>query len=129
VNVTNDGWFQESEGSVQHFRNALFRSIELRRPTVRCANRGVTGVVTVAGSLVDPYTKEMRHLVDENGSYFHRGYLLASVYVPSEGGFTLYARFGDWFAVTGLVAGFLWMMMRLALGILDKERRSPELRG
>jgi apolipoprotein N-acyltransferase len=86
-------------------------------------------VVTVAGSLVDPYTKEMRHLVDENGSYFHRGYLLASVYVPSEGGFTLYARFGDWFAVTGLVAGFLWMMMRLALGILDKERRSPELRG
>ncbi|MEO1831393.1 MAG: apolipoprotein N-acyltransferase [Akkermansiaceae bacterium] len=34
VNVTNDGWFQESEGSVQHFRNALFRSIELRRPTV-----------------------------------------------------------------------------------------------
>ncbi|MEN8772711.1 MAG: apolipoprotein N-acyltransferase [Akkermansiaceae bacterium] len=116
VNVTNDGWFQESEGSLQHYRNALFRSIELRRPTVRCANRGVTGVVTVAGSLVDPYTKEMRHLVDENGSYFHRGYLLASFYVPSEGGVTLYAAFGDWFAAAGLIAGLLWMIVSLILG-------------
>ncbi|HCN80210.1 MAG TPA: apolipoprotein N-acyltransferase [Verrucomicrobiales bacterium] len=110
VNVTNDGWFQESEGSLQHFRNALFRSIELRRPTVRCANRGVTGVVTLAGSLVDPYSKKMRHLVNESGSYFHRGYLLATVYIPSEGEITLYAAFGDWFAVSGLIAGFLWVV-------------------
>ena len=110
VNVTNDGWFQESEGSLQHFRNALFRSIELRRPTIRCANRGVTGVVTLAGSLVDPYSKKMRHLVNESGSYFHRGYLLATVYIPSEGEITLYAAFGDWFAVSGLIAGFLWVV-------------------
>ena len=111
VNVTNDGWFQESEGSVQHFRNALFRSIELRRPTVRCANRGVTGVVTLAGSLVDPYSKKTRHLVNENGSYFHRGYLLATVYIPSEGEITLYAAFGDWFALSGLIGGFLWIFL------------------
>ncbi len=122
LNVTNDGWFQESEGSLQHFRNALFRSIELRRPTVRCANRGVTGVVTVAGSLVDPYSKEKRHLVDENGSYFHRGFLLASVYVPAEGGVTLYAAFGDWFAVTGLVAGLLWMVVSFVM-----RKRSGDL--
>lgn len=122
LNVTNDGWFQKSEGSLQHFRNALFRSIELRRPTVRCANRGVTGVVTVAGSLVDPYSKEKRHLVDENGSYFHRGFLLASVYVPAEGGVTLYAAFGDWFAVTGLVAGLLWMVVSFVM-----RKRSGDL--
>ena len=122
VNVTNDGWFQESEGSVQHFRNALFRSIELRRPTVRCANRGVTGVVTVAGSLVDPYSKKTRHLVNEDGSYFHRGYLLATVYIPAEGEITLYAAFGDWFAVSGLFAGFLWMIA----GFLFKKPKVTE---
>jgi apolipoprotein N-acyltransferase len=83
----------------------------LRRPTVRCANRGVTGVVTLAGSLVDPYTKKTRHLVNENGSYFHRGYLLATVYIPSEGEITLYAAFGDWFAVSGLIAVFLWFFL------------------
>lgn len=123
VNVTNDGWFQKSEGSVQHFRNALFRSIELRRPMVRCANRGVTGVVTLAGSLVDPYSKKTRHLVNENGSYFHRGYLLATVYIPSEGDITLYAAFGDWFAVSGLIAGFLWLVV-----ILLSKKKEEEIR-
>ncbi len=111
VNVTNDGWFGESEGAAQHFRNALFRTIELRRPMVRAANRGVTGVVTAAGSLTDPYSGQKRSLLDENGSHFHRGYLLAPVYIPAQGEITLYAAFGDWFAVTGLLAGFLWLVV------------------
>jgi apolipoprotein N-acyltransferase len=110
VNLTNDGWFQESEGAMHHFRNALFRCIELRRPMVRCANRGVTGVVSTTGSLVDPVTGETRSLVDENGSHFHRGFLLASVYLPVEAETTLYAAFGDWFAVVGLAVGLLWMI-------------------
>lgn len=110
VNITNDGWFGESEGAAQHFRNALFRTIELRRPMVRSANRGVTGIVSAAGALTDPYTREKRSLVDEDGSHFHRGYLLASAYIPAEGGMTLYAAFGDWFAVTGLMIGILWVV-------------------
>ncbi len=114
VNLTNDGWFGESEGAAQHFRNALFRTIELRRPMVRAANRGVTGVVTAAGSLTDPYTGQKRNLVDREGSHFHRGYLLAPVYIPAEGGVTLYAAFGDWFAVTGLLVGFLYGAWALA---------------
>jgi len=121
VNITNDGWFGESEGASQHFRNALFRSIELRRPMVRCANRGVTGVVTVAGSLVDPYTKVKRELVAENGSHFHGGYLLASVYVPAEGRVTLYAAYGDWFAATGLIAGVLSMLRCFVAGVIRKR--------
>lgn len=120
VNITNDGWFGESEGAAQHFRNALFRCIELRRPMVRCANRGVTGVVSATGSLVDPSTKERRELVDEDGSHFHRGYLLASVYVPKEGQVTLYAALGDWFAVTGLIAGIAWMIWSLLLGFFKR---------
>ncbi|MDB4265301.1 apolipoprotein N-acyltransferase, partial [bacterium] len=113
VNITNDGWFGESEGAAQHFRNSVLRSIEIRRPMVRSANRGVTGVVSAAGALTDPYTRQVRSLVDENGSHFHRGYLLASVYIPAEGGITLYAAFGDWFAVTGLIVGLLWVIFRL----------------
>lgn len=115
INVTNDGWFQKSEGAAHHFRNGLFRCIEMRRPMVRCANRGVTGVVSVTGSLTDPFTGEKRELVDENGSHFHRGFLLASVYVPAEGRVTLYAAFGDWFAATGLGAGMGWIVFSWVL--------------
>ena len=124
INVTNDGWFQESEGAAQHFRNSLFRCIELRRPMVRCANRGVTGVVSVTGSLVDPFSGEKRHLVDEKGSHFHRGYLLASVYVPSEGEITVYAAFGDWFAIAGLAVGFLWIF---GSGLIRRKLKTDPL--
>jgi apolipoprotein N-acyltransferase len=125
INVTNDGWFQTSEGAAQHFNNALFRCIELRRPMVRCANRGVTGVVSVTGSLTDPFSGEKRHLVDGQGSHFHRGFLLASVYVPAEGVVTLYAALGDWFAVTGLATGLLWLVFACFRG--RKSRRATEL--
>lgn len=108
INVTNDGWFQESEGSAQHFQNALFRSIELRRPMLRCANRGMTCVISTTGSTVDPVTNEDRRLVDAEGSLFHRGFILSSFYVPTDGFVTLYARFGDWFAVGGLIFAILW---------------------
>jgi apolipoprotein N-acyltransferase len=80
---------------------------------VRSANRGVTGVVSVTGSLTDPFTGERRSLVDENGGPFQRGYLLASVYVPVEGQVTVYAAFGDWFAAGGLGLGLLWSVFAL----------------
>jgi len=97
VNITNDGWFGESEGSQQHFRNALFRSIELRRPMVRAANRGVTGVVSATGSLTDPYVGQKRNLMNEDGKPFQRGYLLASSYI----------------LVTGLLSGLAWLVFYL----------------
>jgi len=108
VNVTNDGWFQESEAAAQHFQNALFRCIELRRPMMRSANQGVTSVVSMVGSTYDPVTQEKRQLLDEKGSHFHRGSLLATIYLPKEAPLTLYARFGDWFAAGGLIIGILW---------------------
>jgi apolipoprotein N-acyltransferase len=123
VNLTNDGWFHESEGGLQHFRNAIFRSIELRRPMVRCANRGVTGVISATGSTVDPYTRENRQLVDENGSHFHRGFLLASAYLLEDGRGTIYAVFGDWFAVTGLILAMVWGIFRL---IRERSRKSRD---
>ena len=116
VNITNDGWFQESEGAAQHFQNSLFRSIELRRPMLRCANQGVTSVISMVGSTFDPVTAEDRRLVNGEGSHFHRGALLANVYLPANTAVTLYSRWGDWFAVTGLVIGFLWSLaLRFAI--------------
>ena len=112
VNVTNDGWFRESEAAAQHFANARFRCIELRRPMVRSANTGVTAVVGVDGRLVDLVSGEQRILLDGDGSHFTRGSLYATVYVPVRGKITLYAQFGDWFAVMGLVIGMGWVVTR-----------------
>lgn len=111
VNVTNDGWFKESEAAAQHFANAKFRSIELRRPTVRCANTGVSAVINSYGTVLDREQNEERVLVDDTGSHLTRDWLYATAHVPVAGPLTLYARFGDWFSVLGLLVTLGWWVV------------------
>ncbi len=117
VNVTNDGWFQKSEGAAQHFANAKFRCIELRRPMIRCANRGATAIVSTIGATQDPFSNQDRRLVDQGGSHFTRGSLVASAWVPQFPTKTLYALWGDWFAVSGLILAFVWMLLLSYQGV------------
>lgn len=95
VNVTNDGWFRQSAAAAQHFANARFRAIELRRPMLRCANTGVSAAINSSGSTAHPDTGKPQILADASGSPFTRGTLLAELNVPLEPAVTLYALIGD----------------------------------
>lgn len=114
VNITNDGWFDQSGAAAQHFANGRFRAIELRRPMLRCANTGVTAALDATGSPAHPDTGKSQILRDENGSHFTRGTLLAELDVPLDPPFTPYAAIGDW-GVIGLGA--------IGLAIALHERR------
>ncbi len=96
VNVTNDGWFKESAAAAQHFANARFRAIELRRPMLRCANTGVSAALDTTGSTAHPDTGKPQVITDASGSHFTRGWLLAELDVPLRPSFSLYALIGDW---------------------------------
>ena len=100
VNVTNDGWFKRSPAAAQHFANARFRAIELRRPMLRCANTGVSGAIDSAG-----VTTHL--LTDGNGSHFTRGSLLAELRIPLRPGRSPYARIGDWGILAVAAAGIV----------------------
>jgi apolipoprotein N-acyltransferase len=110
INVTNDGWFKESAAAAQHFANARFRAIELRRPLLRCANTGVSAAVDTMGSTAHPDTGKPQVLVDGNGSHFTRGSLLVELKVPKTPSLSLYALIGDWgvigLSLVGLGLGF-----------------------
>ena len=111
VNLTNDGWFKESEAAAQHFANARFRAIELRRPMLRCANTGVTAAIDTLGSTISPETGLPQVIEDENGSTFLRGNLLAKVQIPVKPSFSLYAIIGDW----GIISlGILGLVLQIA---------------
>ncbi len=111
VNITNDGWFKESPGAAQHFANARFRAIELRRPMLRCANTGVSAAITATGLTVHPQGGRLQELRDENGSHFTRGHLLAELNIPKNPPTTLYAMIGDWGVIGLAFAGFAMMLV------------------
>lgn len=112
VNVTNDGWFKESSASAQHFANARFRAIELRRPMLRCANTGVSAAIDSTGSTAHPDSGAPQVLVDSKGSHFTRGSLLTELKVPLQPSFSLYAIIGDWAIITLALLGVLWAWMK-----------------
>lgn len=51
VTVTNDGWYGDTAAPWQHFRAARFRAAENRRPLLRAALSGVSGIVDARGRL------------------------------------------------------------------------------
>ena len=97
VNLTNDGWFLQSAEPEQHLNNAIFRAIELRRPLCRATNTGVTSFIDERGQVLatlrDPDT----------GSTFIEGTLPQTVQVPKHPQSTIYARWGDWFAMLSMI--------------------------
>ncbi len=115
INVTNDGWFKQSPAAAQHFANARFRAIELRRPMLRSANTGVSAAVDSTGSTAHPRTGARQVLVDANGSHFTRGSLLAELKIPLRPSFSLYERIGD----LGLL---LIVGIALVLAYLKREK-------
>lgn len=112
VNVSNDAWFRESACGEQQARMAAFRCIELRRPMVRAANKGVTTCIAPNGAPIHALRKA-------DGSPWMEGYSYAELPVDLEGKVTLYARWGEWFSalcavlVLGL-AGLKWHRRRRA---------------
>ena len=98
--ITNDAWYNGTPGPRQHFDIARMRAIETRRPVLRCANSGITGLIGPDGSSsieIEP---------------MQSGVALANV-LPTEV-VTPYVRFGDLIAkaCTALVV-FLLILARI----------------
>jgi apolipoprotein N-acyltransferase len=84
ANITNDAWFGESGGPLQHLAMVPLRAVENRIAIVRAANTGVSAFVLPSGAIQTTLPLGAR------------GTLRAQV--PLRGGETFYTRFGDVFA-------------------------------
>jgi apolipoprotein N-acyltransferase len=88
VNMTNDGWFGQTAGPLQHLGMYPLRAVEHRVAVVRAANTGVSAIIEPTG--------EIRRALP----LFTRGILVDRV--PLRTRTTLYTRFGDWLAYLAL---------------------------
>ena len=52
LNISEDGWFGNSIGPIQHFSHSIFRSIEEGRDVLRVANNGISAHVSLNGKVL-----------------------------------------------------------------------------
>ncbi len=52
--VTNDGWWDDTPGHIQHLKLGTLRAIEHRRPIARSANTGVSCFIDINGRIHQP---------------------------------------------------------------------------
>jgi apolipoprotein N-acyltransferase len=84
ANITNDAWFGDSGGPLQHLAMVPLRAVENRIAIVRAANTGVSAFVLPSGAIESTLPLGARGTLRRE--------------VPLRRGDTFYTRFGDVFA-------------------------------
>ena len=104
VVITNDGWWGNTSGHIQHFEFARLRAVETGRTVLRSANNGLSGVIHANGDVVvktQYWTRD--HFVYPVPVYEHK---------------TFYVRHGDWIGRVCLVLtvfGSILLLFRVNL--------------
>jgi len=80
--ITNDGWWNDTPGHVQHMNYSRLRAIETRRSIARSANTGISCLINGRGDIVDSLGWDRQGVV--SGELFE------------DDRETLYVRLGDW---------------------------------
>ncbi len=93
INITNDAWFGNSIGPIQHFQFAKIRAVEFGIPVVRVANTGYTG-------LINPYGQVLKKLnLNEEGTL--------SFKLIKNSNETIFRKYGDFIFVIIMLLTFL----------------------
>lgn len=104
--VTNDGWWGNSSGHIQHFAYARLRAIEHRMWVTRSANNGISGIISPDGKVqvqTEYWTEDaFRFTINSNNN-------------P-----TFYARYGNWIAYISLIVSIF------GLGIVYIKNRNRD---
>lgn len=64
VNITNDAWFGNTPGPLQHLAQARLRAVELQRPLLRAANTGISAYIDSYGRIQASLPLNKRDFLD-----------------------------------------------------------------
>lgn len=103
--ITNDGWWAQSSGYIQHAHLSVLRAIENRRDIARSANTGRSCFVNSRGEMRQATDWWVACAVDGEVELYE--------------GLTFYVRWGDWLGWLGLVV----MGVVLGVGVLKNKVR------
>lgn len=100
VTISNDAWFGDSIGPLQHFEMARMRALENGRYLIRGTNTGISGIITPKGE-VQSATAQFKQTVLTDEVYLYDGV-------------TPFGASGSWPIVTLciLLCGFIVVIIR-----------------
>ncbi|MCS6831971.1 MAG: apolipoprotein N-acyltransferase [Flammeovirgaceae bacterium] len=104
--ITNDGWWGNTPGHIQHFNYGKLRAIETRRAIARAANTGISAFIDQKGNVISA------------SQYGETTALRGNIHLNQE--ITFYVRMGDYL---GRLAAFLASFMLLASLVKNKVIR------
>ena len=96
--ITNDAWWGNTPGYRQHLSYASLRAIETRRAIARCANTGISAIISPSGKILQP-TPWWEQAVIEGS-------------IPLRDDITFFVAHGD---ITGRICTFMFMLLLLSL--------------
>lgn len=104
--ITNDAWWGDTPGYRQHLSYASLRAIETRRAIARCANTGISAIISPSGKILKPTP------------WWEQASIRS--YIPLREDLTFFVTHGD---ITGRVCTFLFCLLLLALIVRFSSRQ------
>lgn len=106
--ITNDGWWVNTSGYMQHLWYASLRAIETRRPVARAANTGISAIIDIRGKRIS-----------ETG-WWEETTLTGEIF--SGNSITPYVRYGDYLMkISAAVSLLVLLYVFIALPLKSKE--------
>ena len=96
--ITNDAWWGDTPGYKQHLSYASLRAIETRRAIARCANTGISAIISPSGKILQPTP------------WWEPAVIQSSI--PLRDDITFFVSHGD---ITGRICSFIFVLLLLAL--------------
>ena len=104
--ITNDAWWGDTPGYRQHLSYACLRAIETRRAIARCANTGISAIISPSGKIV------------ASTPWWEACTLEGKI--PVRDDITFFVAHGD---ITGRLCTFVFILLLMALAVRLLIRR------
>jgi apolipoprotein N-acyltransferase len=104
--ITNDGWWGNTPGHIQHNALSCLRAIETRRSIARSANTGISSFINQKGEIL------------QSLSWWKRGALIDTLNLNDH--ITFYVKNGDYIGRGGFYLSMLLLLATFVLGMVKK---------
>ena len=110
--ITNDGWWKNTTGYMQHLSYASLRAIETRRPVARAANTGISCIIDIKGKRI------------KESAWWTPAIITGEIFPETR--LTPYVIYGDYIMrIASVVSSVIFLLVFIAIPAREKNKSFP----